>query len=567
MRKNEADNFYNAITPETLNEDERNIFRQALSGMLWNKQYYEYNVAKWLNEHKINFYNQTQQPFRNLQWFHLLNSDIVSMPDKWEYPWYAAWDLAFHTVAISLVDPDFAKQQLNLILTGRYLHPNGQIPAYEWNFSDVNPPVHSWAVLLNYQIEQVLYGKGDLDFLESAFQKLLMNFTWWVNRKDPKGRNLFQGGFLGLDNIGVFDRSIQLPQGITLEQADGTAWMAMFCQNMLSIALELAKHNPIYEEEAVKFFEHFLWIAHAMSNSGEETGLWDEEDGFFYDILRSEDGQAVKLKVRSLVGLISLCAVTLFSPDKPPKFVAEATSFYSNHPELFVDIHGPGNPGFGGSFLLALLNEDRMRRVLKRMLDEEEFFSPYGIRSLSRSYAHHPYEVNLGGHFLAIDYEPAESTIGAFGGNSNWRGPVWFPINFLVIRALLNLYGYYGNDFMIECPTGSGKLMNLLEVSQEIARRLTNIFLVDENGRRPVYGGTKKFQTDPYWKDNILFYEYFHGDNGAGLGASHQTGWTGLVSVLLKLFGVVSPEVVQEVQEAALRKLASNSMEKPVQQS
>ena len=565
LRKREADNFYNSITPETLTDDERTIFRQAISGMLWNKQYYEYDVAKWLREHNVNFYSETQKPFRNLQWFHLSNSDIVSMPDKWEYPWYAAWDLAFHTVVLSLVDPDFAKRQLNLMLTGRYLHPNGQIPAYEWNFSDVNPPVHSWAVLFNYQMEQVLYGKGDIEFLEGAFQKLLMNFTWWVNRKDPEGRNIFQGGFLGLDNIGVFDRSVPMPPGITLEQADGTAWMAMFCQNMLSIALELARHNPIYEEEAIKFFEHFLWIAHAMSSSGsEKIGLWDEEDGFFYDILRAQDGRAVRLKVRSMVGLISLCAVSLFPPEMPPHFVESVTSFFEAHPELFADIHGPGKPGFGGSFLLALLDEDRMRRILKRMLDEEEFLSPFGIRSLSRSYAQHSYEIKLNEHSFTIDYEPAESTIGAFGGNSNWRGPVWFPINFLIIRALLNLYGYYGNDFMIECPTGSGKQMNLLEVSKEIAKRLTKIFLVDKEGRRPVYGGTMKFQTDPYWRDNLLFYEYFHGDNGAGLGASHQTGWTGLVSVLLKLFGAVSPEVVQEIQGAALRKLASDNMEKPM---
>jgi hypothetical protein len=564
LRKNEADTFYNAITPEALNEEEKSIFRQGLSGMLWNKQYYEYDVARWLREHNISFYGEMQKSFRNLQWFHLSNSDIISMPDKWEYPWYAAWDLAFHTVVLSLIDPDFAKRQLNLMLTGRYLHPNGQIPAYEWNFSDVNPPVHSFAVLFNYQLEQTLHGKSDIEFLESAFQKLLINFTWWVNRKDPGGRNVFQGGFLGLDNIGVFDRNLPMPPGVILEQADGTAWMAMYCQNMLSIALELAKHNSIYEEEAIKFFEHFLWIAHAMSSSNpDKMGLWDEEDGFFYDILRAQDGRAVRLKVRSIVGLISLCAITLFPPDMPPRVVASATSFFENHPELFADIHSPGKPGFAGSYLMALLNENRMRRILKRMLDEEEFLSPFGIRSLSRSYANHPYEINLEGQSLRIDYEPAESTTGAFGGNSNWRGPIWFPINFLIIRALLNLYGYYGNVFKVECPTGSGKLMNLLEVSKEIANRLTKIFLVGENGIRPVYGGTKKFQTDPYWKNNILFYEYFHGDNGAGLGASHQTGWTGLVSVMLKLFGFMSAEAIQEVQDAALRKLANNNIEKP----
>lgn len=563
LRKKESDAFYNYITPGNLTDDERNVFQQALWGMLWNKQYYEYNVSKWLNEHHVDFYGENQKPFRNLNWFHLLNGEIISMPDKWEYPWYAAWDLALHTAVLSLVDPDFAKHQLILVLTSRYLHPNGQIPAYEWNFSDVNPPVHAWAVLFNYHIEQALYGNGDLDFLESAFQKLLMNFTWWVNRKDPKGKNLFEGGFLGLDNIGLFDRSAQLPPGVSLEQADGTAWMAMFCQNMLSIAIELSKHNHIYEGEAIKFFEHFLWIAHAMTNPGpQRLGLWDEEDGFFYDILHLPDGHDVRLKVRSIVGLISLCAAAVFPPKEIPHFVEQANSFVLNHPELLADIHKPDEPGFGGRFLLALLNENNMRRVLKRMLDEEEFLSPFGIRSLSRSYAQHPYEVRIDGKSFWIDYEPQESTTGAFGGNSNWRGPVWFPINFLIIRALMSLYSYYGNNFTIECPTGSGKQMNLLEVSMEIAKRLTKIFLVDKNGRRPVYGGTEKFQIDPNWKDKILFYEYYHGDNGAGLGASHQTGWTGLVALPFKLFDIMVPEIAPEMQDALSREIASKSIEK-----
>jgi hypothetical protein len=548
-RRKEADNFYDSISPKTLSEDEKNVLRQALSGMFWSKQYYEYDMAKWLNEHQIDFYNAAQTPIRNTNWFHMVNSDVISMPDKWEYPWYAAWDLAFHTVAISMADPDFAKQQLNLMLNERYLHPNGQFPAYEWNFNDVNPPVHAWAIIFNYNLEQALYGKGDIQFLENAFQKLLMNFTWWVNRKDNSGNNVFQGGFLGLDNIGVFDRSAKFPPGVTLDQADGTAWMAMYSQNMLQLATILAQENPAYEDQAIKFFEHFLWIAHAMNGTNpDRMSLWDDEDGFYYDILRHTDGRAVRLKVRSMVGLISLCANSIVTPDaieKMPHFMDRVTWFVKNHPELVSNIHRPGVAGANNTYLISLLTEDKLRRILARMLDENEFFGPYGIRSLSKVYAEHPYIVNLAGQSFGIEYAPAESLTGAFGGNSNWRGPVWFPINALILRALLNLYAYYGNDFKVECPTGSGKQMNLFEVSREVANRIERIFLRDSNGMRPVYGGTKKFQTDPHWKDNILFYEYFHGDNGAGLGASHQTGWTGLVSVLIKLFGTTTSETLQ----------------------
>ncbi len=543
MRSKEADDFYAAISPEMLNEDEKNVLRQALSGMFWSKQYYEYDIAKWLNEHHVDFYTGPQKPIRNVNWFHMVNSDIISMPDKWEYPWYAAWDLAFHTVAISMADPDFAKQQLNLMLNERYLHPNGQFPAYEWNFNDVNPPVHAWAIIFNHNLEEALYGKGDIRFLETSFQKLLMNFTWWVNRKDNEGNNIFQGGFLGLDNIGLFDRSAKFPSGVTLDQADGTAWMAMFCQNMLTLASILAKDNPAYEEQAIKFFEHFLWIAHAMNSGGaNRLGLWDEEDGFYYDVIRHADGRAARLKVRSMVGLISLCANSVFTQetvDKMPHFLERVSWFVQNHPELVSNIHRPGVRGVNGGYMLSLLTDDRLRRVLSRMLDENEFLSPYGIRSLSRVYGERPYTVQLDKESFSIQYAPAESTTGAFGGNSNWRGPVWFPINILILRALLNLYTYYDNDFKVECPTGSGNQMNLFEVSQEIAKRLVRIFSRDSNGKRPVYGGTAKFQNDSYWKDNILFYEYFHGDNGAGLGASHQTGWTGLVSVLLKLYGTL----------------------------
>lgn len=549
-RRQEADEFYNRITPVSLNEDERRVFRQALAGMLWSKQYYYYDVAEWLREHDVDVYGKSKRNTRNTEWYHMVNDDIISMPDKWEYPWFAAWDLAFHAGTLSLVDPEFAKQQLNLMLTERYIHPNGQVPAYEWNFNDVNPPVHAFAALFSYLLEQQLTGKKDLRFLENIFQNLLLNFTWWVNRKDPNGSNLFQGGFLGLDNVGMFDRSAKLPSGVTLMQADGTAWMAMYCQNMLEIAIELALHNPIYEKQAIKFYEHFLWIAHAIQESGPEgDGLWDENDGFFYDLLMLPDGRTTRLKVRSIVGLISLCANSVYPADtleKLPIFASRVEWFRENHPELLTNIYCLEKPGEHGRYMVALLDDVKLRRILKRMLDEKAFLSPYGIRSLSRYYADHPYSLTVNGEDFTIDYEPAESTTGAFGGNSNWRGPIWFPINALIIRSLLNLYMYHGNDFTVECPTGSSKQMNLYEVSKEIATRLSRIFLQDPKGQRPVYGRTAKFQTDPYWKDNILFYEYFHGDNGAGIGASHQTGWTGTIAILMKFFGDISSDVLLE---------------------
>ena len=479
----------------------------------------------------------------------MFNGDVISMPDKWEYPWYAAWDLAFHTIALSLVDFDFAKQQLLLMLQSLYAHPNGQIPAYEWNFSDVNPPVHAWATLFLYQVERDL-GREDVKFLERSFQGLLLNFNWWVNRKDPAGRNVFAGGFLGLDNIGVFDRSAPLPTGGSLEQADGTAWMAFYCQNMLEIALILAEHDPVYEEHAYRFLQHFIWISYAMDRLGEHHDeMWDEADGFFYDLLRLPDGTAMRLKVRSMVGLLPLCAATVFEGDLLERFprLRELIALFRNrHPEVLAHV-APTEEGFVGYAnrrLLSVLNKKKLERVLGYLLDENEFLGPYGIRSLSRYHQDHPFVFHLEGRTYDVSYLPAESNTGMFGGNSNWRGPVWMPVNGLLIRGLLNLYLFYGDDFKVECPTGSGNRMTLFEVAKEISRRLASMFLRDASGRRPVYGGTEKFQTDPHWRDLILFYEYFHGDNGAGLGASHQTGWTGLVARLLDLFGRLDAEVV-----------------------
>jgi hypothetical protein len=515
--------------------------RQALAGMLWTKQYYYFDVDKWLAEHQAHPLLGGSRPIRNRDWFHMANDDIISMPDKWEYPWYAAWDLAFHTVALNMVDHDFARQQLDLMLSEVYLHPSGQIPAYEWNFGDVNPPVHAFATLLNYNIERSLNGRGDVENLKSAFRKLLLNFTWWVNRKDPSGRNLFSGGFLGLDNIGVFDRSAALPTGGYLEQADGTAWMMLYCQNMLEIALELSRHDSSYTELAGKFLEHFFWIAAAMDRVGEhQDELWDEEDGFFYDLLRLPDGSAQRIKVRSMVGLLPLCATTVIPAEvveKHPQFLARAREFVLRHKEILANIHPPGQPGEAGSRLLCILNEEKLRRVLARLLDEQRFLSPYGIRSLSKWHEKNPYVFRVHGEEFRVSYLPAESNTGMFGGNSNWRGPVWFPVNLLIIRGLMQLHLYYGDDFSIECPTGSGRFMTLGGVVSEIMGRLARIFLRNPEGRRPVYGGSGKFQTDPHWRDLILFYEYFHGDNGAGLGASHQTGWTGLVARFIQAMG------------------------------
>ncbi|HSD57510.1 MAG TPA: hypothetical protein VLB04_04960 [Methanotrichaceae archaeon] len=545
-RLDEADEFYRNITPPSAGSDAASVMRQALAGMLWSKQYYYFNAAQWLDEHQAHPLHPPSRYFRNRDWFHMINDDIISMPDKWEYPWYAAWDLAFHAVALSVVDPDYAKQQLDLMLTELYLHPNGQIPAYEWNFSDVNPPVHAWATLFLHRTEEDLRGEVDLDFLKSAFHKLLLNFTWWVNRKDRFGKNVFEGGFLGLDNIGVFDRSSPLPTGGYLEQADGTAWMALFSQNMAELSVVLASYDPTYGALAEKFVDHFYWIAAAMNRPGTD-GMWDEEDGFYYDILRLPDGSARRLKVRSMVGLLPLCATTVierWQRDRVPRVMALMRERMQQMPELMESIHpaGPGHFGVADRGIIALLKPERLRRVLAKMLDEEEFLSPYGIRSLSKYHKKNPYVFHVGGKEYRVDYLPAESDSGMFGGNSNWRGPVWFPVNVLIVRALLNFYLYYGDNFKVECPTGSGKMMNLFEVSKEIADRLARIFQRDEHGLRPVYGGTKKFQSDPHWRDHILFYEYFHGDNGAGLGAGHQTGWTGLVAKSIQLFGYMDQE-------------------------
>jgi hypothetical protein len=527
-RLREADEFYKSVTPPSVNEDAAKVMRQALSGMLWSKQFFFFDGDNWLDEHNSNPLHTGYRNSRNSEWFHMLNHDIISMPDKWEYPWYAAWDLAFHTLPLSIVDPDFAKEQMKLMLNAFYLHPNGQMPAYEWNFSDVNPPVHAWATYFLHRTELALHGKTDVDFLRTAFQKLLLNYTWWVNRKDRFGKNVFDGGFLGLDNIGVFDRSAPLPTGGHLEQADGTAWMALFSQNMLELAFELALHDPTYEDMIIKFAEHFYYIASAMNKPGSD-GMWDEEDGFYYDLLRLPDGSATRLKVRSMVGLLPLCAtidVEASMRERIPRVMAHINERLRRMPELSKTMHptGPGHLGVAERGIMALVNPERLRRILTKMLDENEFLSPYGIRSLSKFHEQHPYVLHVHGQEHRVDYLPAESNTGMFGGNSNWRGPVWMPVNALIIRALLNFYLYYGDNFKIECPTGSGKLMNLFEVSKEIADRLTRIFLRGEDGRRPVYGGTEKFQSDPFWRDNIYFFEYFHGDNGAGLGASHQTG-------------------------------------------
>jgi hypothetical protein len=550
-RKNEADIFYRSITPQRASEDEALVMRQAMAGMLWSKQYFGFEVDKWLAEHGVNPMHPGGSQIRNSEWGHMVNEHIISMPDKWEYPWYAAWDLAFHAIALSTVDVDFAKQQLDLMLQEFFLHPTGQIPAYEWNFSDVNPPVHAWATIFLYRTEQMLQGKGDIEFLKRSFSKLMLNFSWWVNRKDRSGKNLFEGGFLGLDNIGVFDRSAQLPTGGYLEQADGTAWVSLFCQNMLEISTELAAHDTYFEDMAIKFADHFLLIANAMNQTG-GNGMWDEEDGFYYDVLRLPDGTATRLKVRSMVGLLPLCATSVIEPwqrERVPRVVEVLTERFRRMPQLAQSIHptGPRHLGYGERGIAALVNPERLRRILTRMLDENEFLSPYGIRALSRYHADHPYIFNVGGQAYTVNYLPAESDTGMFGGNSNWRGPIWMPVNALLIRALLQYYLYHGDNFKIECPTGSGNLMNLFDVAREIVNRLTRIFVRDQSGRRPLYGGTEKFQTDPHWNDCILFYEYFHGDNGAGLGASHQTGWTGVIATLIDLFGRLDAERILQL--------------------
>ncbi|MEW6208638.1 MAG: glucosidase [Acidobacteriota bacterium] len=540
-RRKEADEFYNKVIPADVCEDNRNIMRQSLAGLLWSKQFYYYDVKQWIEgDPSAPPPPQEREAGRNSQWTHLYNDDIISMPDKWEYPWYAAWDLAFHCVPLALIDPDFAKQQLILLLREWYMHPNGQLPAYEWAFGDVNPPVHAWAAWRVYKIDKKRCGKGDTQFLERVFHKLLLNFTWWVNRKDAEGRNVFQGGFLGLDNIGVFDRSAPLPTGGHIEQSDGTSWMGMYCLNMLAIAMELARENPAYEDVASKFWEHFLHIARAMNHLGEGDSLWNEEDGFYYDVLCLPDGGSFPMKVRSMVGLIPLFAVETIEPDALTRlrgFKRRLEWFIDNRKDLIKNVACMRTRGEGERRMLSIVDRDKLRHVLRRLLDENEFLSDYGIRALSRHHGDNPYRLHVNGSEHSVRYEPAESSTGLFGGNSNWRGPIWFPVNFLIIESLQKFHHYLGDDYKVECPTGSGRLMTLWEVAEEISRRLTRIFMRGVDGRRPVFGGIEKFQTDPHWRDLILFHEYFHGDNGAGIGANHQTGWTALVAKLIQQSG------------------------------
>ena len=540
-RKKEADEFYRTVISDTMAPDRQNVMRQALGGLLWSKQFYHYDVNRWLKGDPAGPEPPRERLHgRNREWHHLYNADVISMPDKWEYPWYAAWDLAFHCIALALVDPDFAKEQLVLMTREWYMHPNGQLPAYEWAFGDVNPPVHAWAAWRVYKVEKKRRGKGDRRFLERIFQKLLLNFTWWVNRKDTEGRNVFQGGFLGLDNIGVFDRSAPLPTGGYIEQSDATSWMGMYCLNMLAIALELARENSAYEDVASKFFEHFVYICRAMNDiGGEGIELWDTKDGFYYDVLHHRDGQAFPLKVRSMVGLIPLFAVETLDPtivDNLPGFKRRMQWFIENRPELSERLETESTDR-GPRRFLSLVNRHRLKRVLRYMLDENEFFSSYGIRAISRFHREHPYTLKVNGMEYRVDYEPAESSTGLFGGNSNWRGPVWFPVNFLLLESLQKFHYFLGDSYKVECPTGSGRMRNLWDVAGEISQRLTRIFLRDKDGHRPVFGGTEKFQTDPYWRDLIPFHEYFHGDNGAGIGAGHQTGWTALVAKLIQQYG------------------------------
>lgn len=538
QRIQETDEFYADVLPHTLGEDETRVIRQAFAGMLWGKQFYYLDIKTWLNGDA----GQPPPPperlkGRNHEWTHLYNSDIISMPDAWEYPWYAAWDLAFHCTTFALIDPEFSKEQLVLLLREWYMHPNGQIPAYEWAFSDVNPPVHAWAAYRVYKIEEAMTGKGDRMFLESVFQKLLLNFTWWVNRKDAEGQNVFQGGFLGLDNIGVFDRNQKLPNGSHLEQSDGTSWMGMYCLNMLTIALELAQENQAYSDIASKFFEHFIYIAHAMNDEMREgVELWDEEDGFYYDVLHHEDEGHLPIKVRSMVGLIPLFAISILESDlveRLPSFQRRMEWFMQNWEDIAQHVEITQDADHTQHMLLSLVNRERLPRVLRFMLDEAEFLSPYGLRALSRFHLDHPYALEVVGNTYSVSYEPAESRSGLFGGNSNWRGPIWFPLNYLIVESLRHFYHYYGDALKIEFPTGSGKTLTLDEIANELSERLKRIFLRDDQGRRAVHGGVEKFQQDPHWRDLLLFYEYFHGDNGAGIGASHQTGWTGLVANLM----------------------------------
>jgi hypothetical protein len=534
----EANEFYSTIIPKHLSDDAKNLMRQSFAGLLWTKQYYHYIVKQWLEgDPAYPPPPEKRKSGRNHDWIHLYNADVLSVPDKWEYPWYASWDLAFHCVPLALLDPDFAKEQLILLLREWYMHPNGALPAYEWALDDVNPPVHAWAALQVYRIEKKKSGTGDIVFLKRVFHKLLLNFTWWVNRKDAEGLNIFQGGFLGLDNIGIFDRSKPLPTGGYLEQSDGTSWMAMYTLNLLGIALELASQDDAYEDVASKFWEHFLYISNAMNHRGQDgIGLWDDKDGFFYDVLHLPDGQRKPIRVHSIVGLVPLFAVQILEPellDKMPGFSRRLEWFIKNRPDLTSNIACMSTKGQEERRLLSIVTRSQLKKILSVMLDDSEFLSPFGVRALSRFHLTHPYTLQIGEIEHQVQYEPGESASNIFGGNSNWRGPVWFPLNYLLIESLKHFYAYYGDTFQIEFPHGSGNRMNLQEIAEELSRRLIQVFLQDENGCRPVNGTISCFQKDPYWKDLILFYEYFHGDNGAGLGASHQTGWTALVASLL----------------------------------
>lgn len=538
LRKKEADEFYAELQCEIENEDEKNVQRQAFAGLLWNKQFYHYNVSKWLKgDPKFPVVRDFKNFVRNKDWEHMQNKDIISMPDKWEYPWFATWDLAFHCVPFALIDPDFAKHQLKLLTKEWYLHPNGQLPAYEWDFSDVNPPVHAWSTFRVFKIDEKINGKPDIPFLESVFQKLLLNFTWWVNRKDKNDNNIFGGGFLGLDNIGAFDRNMTFKNGEHLEQADGTSWMAMFALNMMRISMELALYNPVYEDMAIKFFEHYLYIAEAMEHIGEKEGLWDDEDGFFYDVLQLRDGTSKSLKLRSIVGLIPMFAVEIVEHEmleKLPCFQARMEWILKNKPELVNLVSHWEVEGKGRKHLMSVLRKTRLSRILTRMVDENEFLSDFGIRSMSKIYENHPFTFSIDHQNFTVQYLPAESDSSMFGGNSNWRGPIWFPINFLIVESLQRYHYYYDESFQIEFPTGSGEMRNLNYISENLSQRLKNIFLRDNDGKRAFNGGNEMFDTDAHFKDYLLFYEYFNGDTGCGMGASHQCGWTATVAKLIQ---------------------------------
>ena len=558
LRKKEADEFYQRVTPFPLPDDMRNVQRQAFAGMLWSKQYYHFLVHRWLDGDSAGpTPPEERKRGRNHEWWHLATGDVLSMPDKWEYPWFAAWDMAFHAVALAMIDPDFAKDQLLLLTREWYMHPNGQIPAYEWAFGDVNPPVHAWAAIRVYQIEQKMYGRKDRAFLERIFQKLLLNFTWWVNRKDAQGKNIFEGGFLGLDNIGAFDRTSGLPGGGRLEQADGTSWMAMYCLNLLAIALELAKEDAVYEDLATKFFEHFVYIGAAINGVGSrEGGLWHEQDGYYFDILKLPDEQGIPVKAYTIGGAVPIAVIAIGDSESVRAFRGfseRSRWFVSYRPELLQGLADLNHRGIENRIRLALIDSHMLARILEHILREDGMLSPHGVRSVSKRHAANPFVFMLDGQEFVLDYEPAESTTALFGGNSNWRGPVWFPLNFLLIEALQKHHYFLGDEFRVEMPSGSGHKATLWEVTTELSYRLIRIFLKDESGRRPMHGNSEKFQSDPHWCDLILFYEYFHGDSGAGLGASHQTGWTGLVAKLIQQYGEYAlqgkPPSLAEVEE------------------